>query len=65
LHPEGYSVRVYHPGWIKSYISGVKGTVGDLEPEEAAAPALAYFLEAQIDEDRLVMRDWRGEEWEW
>ncbi len=65
LRPEGYTFRVYHPGWIRSYMSGVKSTEGKLEPEEAAVPALAYFLDAQIDEDTLVMRDWQGEEWPW
>lgn len=65
LRPEGYTFRVYHPGWVRSYMAGVKNTQGDLEPEEAAVPALGYFLEAKIDEDQLVMRDWRGEEWPW
>lgn len=65
LHPDGYTFRVYHPGWIKSYISGSKGTVGDMEPEEAAVPALNYFLQPLADEDQLVMRDWQGQVWEW
>jgi NAD(P)-dependent dehydrogenase (short-subunit alcohol dehydrogenase family) len=65
LRPEGYTFRVYHPGWIRSYIRGSKSTEGDLEPEEAAVPALAYFLQARSDEDRLVMRDWQGREWPW
>jgi NAD(P)-dependent dehydrogenase (short-subunit alcohol dehydrogenase family) len=67
LRPQGYTFRVYHPGWIRSYISGSKGTRGDLEPEEAAVPALAYFLGslAPGEEDRLVMRDWQGREWPW
>jgi NAD(P)-dependent dehydrogenase (short-subunit alcohol dehydrogenase family) len=65
LRVEGYTFRLYHPGWIKSYMRGVKSEEGDLEPEEAAVPALAYFLDAQIDEDLLVMRDWQGKEWPW
>jgi NAD(P)-dependent dehydrogenase (short-subunit alcohol dehydrogenase family) len=65
LRPEGYTFRVYHPGWIKSYISGVKGIEGDLEPDEAAAPALEYFLQSCDDEDKLVLRDWHGQEWPW
>jgi len=68
LRPEGYSFRLYHPGWIRSYIGGSKGTRAPLEPEEAAVPALAHFLEAYDDpsaEDRLVMKDLRGEEWPW
>lgn len=65
LHPAGYTFRVYHPGWIRSYMSGSKATVGDLEPEEAAVPALGYFLPPRADEDRLVLRDWLGREWPW
>lgn len=70
LRPEGYTFRLYHPGGIRSYIggSGVKGTKGGREPEEAAVPALDYFLEDFSDsdeEDRLVMRDWQGKEWPW
>ena len=65
LRQDGYSFRVYHPGWIRSYIGGSKRTEGDMEPEEAAVPALDYFLQDRDDEDRLVMRDWRGGEWPW
>lgn len=74
LRPERYTFRVYHPGWLRSYMSGSKNTEADLEPEEAAAPALTYFLrdratdpnnQGRSDEDRLVMRDWRGRELPW
>jgi len=74
LRPEGYTFRVYHPGWMRTYMNGTKGTDADLEPEEAAVPALAYFLRnlqadahntARSGEDRLTMRDWQGREWPW
>ncbi len=65
LRPEGFTFRVYHPGWVRSYISGTKGVEADLEPEEAAVPALGYFLDAEVDEDRLVLRDYQGQEWPW
>ncbi|MBE0695322.1 MAG: SDR family NAD(P)-dependent oxidoreductase [Anaerolineaceae bacterium] len=74
LHPEGYTFRVYHPGWMRSYMSGVKNNDADMEPEEAAVPALKTFLgglpggEARFgveDEESLVMTDWRGEKWPW
>lgn len=65
LRPAGFTFRLYHPGWIRSYISGVKGVEADLEPEEAAIPALTYFLEAVVDEDVLALRDWQGQEWPW
>jgi len=74
LRPEGYTFRVYHPGWMRTYMSGQKSTQAELEPEEAAVPALAYFLRDLAEDqhtstrhgaDRLVMRDWRGREWPW
>lgn len=65
LRPEGYSFRLYHPGWIRSYMSGEKNLEADLEPEEAAAKALPFFLNPRQDEDRLVMVDFQGEEWPW
>jgi NAD(P)-dependent dehydrogenase (short-subunit alcohol dehydrogenase family) len=74
LRPEGYTLRVYHPGWMRTYMSGVKSDQADMEPEEAAIHALAYFMQDLHDnparpehseEDRLVMRDWQGREWPW
>jgi NAD(P)-dependent dehydrogenase (short-subunit alcohol dehydrogenase family) len=68
LRPDGYTFRVYHPGWVRSYMSGdVKNMNAQLEPEEAAQPAIAYFTSALAggEEDRLVMRDWQGREWPW
>ncbi|MHB1317154.1 MAG: hypothetical protein ACYCYF_00890 [Anaerolineae bacterium] len=53
-------------------MSGARNTNAELEPEEAAGPALTYFLRDRAhdphlaprnDEDRLVLRDWRGVEW--
>ncbi len=70
LRPDGYTFRLYHPGWMRTYMGGVKSETGDMEADVAAKPALAYFLrestaEDSIDEDRLVMVDWQGEEWPW
>ncbi|OGO06843.1 MAG: hypothetical protein A2Y73_03290 [Chloroflexi bacterium RBG_13_56_8] len=74
LRPEGYTFRLYQPGWMRSYMLGSKSTEGVLEPEESAVPAVAYFLrdravdlhnDARSDEDRLVMRDHQGREWPW
>ena len=74
LRPLGYTFRVYHPGWVRSYMSGKKNEEADLEPEAAAAPAVAYFLGSGridmpqpvlIDEDVLVMRDYLGNDWSW
>jgi NAD(P)-dependent dehydrogenase (short-subunit alcohol dehydrogenase family) len=63
LYPEGYTFRLYHPGWMRSYMSGQKGTRGDMEPEEAADRALPFFLEDREDEGRLVLIDYQGLEW--
>jgi NAD(P)-dependent dehydrogenase (short-subunit alcohol dehydrogenase family) len=65
LRPQGYSFRLYHPGWVRSYMHGLKNDQGDLEPDQAAVPALDYFLNATVNEDLLMMRDWQGEEWPW
>jgi len=65
LRSDGYTFRLYHPGWVRSYMSGKKNTEADLEPEEAAAYALAIFLGDRQDEDRLVMVDYKGQEWPW
>ena len=63
LRPDGYTFRLYHPGWVRSYMGGKKNPEADLEPEVAAAYALPFFLDARADEDRLVLRDYLGREW--
>ena len=63
LRREGYTFRLYHPGWMRSYMSGQKNLNADLEPEEAASLALPFFLDDREDEDRLVMIDYQGREW--
>jgi hypothetical protein len=59
---------------MRTYMRGAKDTRAEFEPEEAAVHALAYFLAnrgydpdtpGRDDENRLVMRDWRGVEWPW
>jgi len=65
LHPSGYTFRVYHPGWVRSYMHGKKNLDTDLEPEEAAEYAIPILLNDQEDEDRLVMVDYEGKEWPW
>lgn len=63
LRREGYTFRLYHPGWVRSYMSGQKNLSADLEPEDAAARALSFFLGDRDDEDRLVVIDDEGREW--
>jgi NAD(P)-dependent dehydrogenase (short-subunit alcohol dehydrogenase family) len=65
LRAEGYTFRVYHPGWLKSYMSGKKNLEATFEPEESAAKAVPFFVEAQPDEDHLALVDNQGNEWPW
>ena len=65
LHPAGYTFRVYHPGWVRSYMHGTKNMDATLEPEEAAAHAIPFLLNDRKDEDRIVMVDYEGNEWPW
>ena len=65
LYPDGYTFRVYHPGWIRSYMSGEKNMEATLEPEEAASKAIPIFLGRREDEGRLVLVDYEGNEWPW
>ena len=65
LRRHGFTFRLYHPGWMRTFMSGTENTEAELTPAEAARKALAYFLDAEIDEDRLVMSDEKGHEWPW
>ena len=65
LHPAGYTFRVYHPGWVRSYLHGVKNMEAELEPEEAAGYAIPFFLNDREDENRLVLVDYEDKEWSW
>jgi NAD(P)-dependent dehydrogenase (short-subunit alcohol dehydrogenase family) len=65
LRPEGYTFRVYHPGWIRSYMSGKKNMEATMEPEEAAVQAIPILLGQREDEGRLVLIDYEGNEWPW
>lgn len=65
LSPNGYTFRVYHPGWIRSYMSGVKNMEATFEPEEAAAKAIPILLGQRENEGELVLVDYEGKEWPW
>jgi NAD(P)-dependent dehydrogenase (short-subunit alcohol dehydrogenase family) len=65
LYPAGYTFRVYHPGWIRSYMLGEKNMEATFEPEEAAAKAIPIFLGKQEDEAKLTLIDYEGNEWPW
>jgi NAD(P)-dependent dehydrogenase (short-subunit alcohol dehydrogenase family) len=63
LRSQGYTFRLYHPGWVRTYLRGKKNMAATFEPAEAAAEALTFFLQDREDEDRLVLIDYKGEEW--
>lgn len=65
LRPQGFTFRLYHPGWVRSYMSGRKNTVGRLEPEEAAEAAFRQFTEDRSWEDTLILTDVYGHLWPW
>lgn len=59
LHPQGFTFRLYHPGWVRSYMRGHLATEGILSIDEAAKLAYDYFL-GEENEDELVLRDCYG-----
>ncbi len=63
LYPQGYTFRLYHPGWVRSYMSGQKSTIGNFEPEETAAVAYRQFTQDRAYEDVLVKTDVSDELW--
>ena len=63
LTPQGYEFRLYHPGWMRTYMRGTKNLAAELEPEEAANFALKHFLSA--DHIPLVLRDFAGKDYPW
>lgn len=64
LKPAGYSFRLYHPGWIRSYMSGKLSTNGNLSIEEAAKCAVDYFFDESVDESQLFMHGYDGEQFQ-
>jgi NAD(P)-dependent dehydrogenase (short-subunit alcohol dehydrogenase family) len=64
LRPEGYTFRLYHPGWMRSYMAGQKNMDAHLELDYAAVKAVAIFLRKR-NEDRLVLVDYLGHTWPW
>ena len=67
LRPDGYTFRVYHPGYMRTYMMGEKNMAATYEPDEAGAFAVNYFLSetGTYNEDRLILRDNTGKEWPW
>jgi NAD(P)-dependent dehydrogenase (short-subunit alcohol dehydrogenase family) len=57
LYPKGFTFRLYHPGWVRSYMSGKKSEQGLFEPYETAASAYKFFTEPLKREDTLRLID--------
>lgn len=63
LHPVGYSFRLYHPGWVKSYMRGFRSDIGDLEIDDAGRLAAAFYLSEGHNEHDLRLIDYEGKVW--
>ncbi len=62
LTPEGFDVKLYHPGWVRSYMNGYFDEAADLDIDVAAKYAWDYFMGPA--EPKCVLRDCHGKEWE-
>ncbi len=63
LQPLGYTFRLYHPGWLRTYMSGQKNTNGKLEADESARTAVEQFISSKSCEDCLELMDWDDAVW--
>ncbi len=66
LYGKGFTFRLYHPGWMRSYMADSAGDVsmnGYLEPALSAAAAAEQFLSDRACENMLAMQDVDGSLW--
>jgi len=64
LYPQGYSFRLYHPGWMKRVMpDGSRSEEAMYDPDFIGAHAIEYFEANLSDEHRLVMYDYLNQEW--
>jgi NAD(P)-dependent dehydrogenase (short-subunit alcohol dehydrogenase family) len=64
LFPQGYTFRLYHPGWMKKQMpDGTLSEWAECDPAKTAEHAVKYFESSPGDEHRLVMYDYLGQEW--
>ena len=57
LREQGFTFRLYNPGWMRSYMSGKKSVIGKIEPEESSKVAIDYFTKTLKHEDVLKILD--------
>ena len=64
LYPQGYTFRLFHPGWMKRVMQdGTRSEMALYDPDFTAERASKYFETPLRDEQRLVMYDYNGMEW--
>ncbi|MCL2058159.1 MAG: SDR family NAD(P)-dependent oxidoreductase [Oscillospiraceae bacterium] len=64
LYPQGYTFRLFHPGWMKRVMQdGSRSERALYDPDFTAERASKYFETPLRDEQRLVMFDFLGQEW--
>jgi NAD(P)-dependent dehydrogenase (short-subunit alcohol dehydrogenase family) len=64
LYPQGYTFRLYHPGWMKRQMQdGTLDEKAQLDPADTAAHAAKFFEKPLGDEHRMVMYDYLDQEW--
>ena len=64
LYKQGYTVRLFQPGWMpRVMLDGSRVEGAAVDPDDSAEFAVRYFTEPLLDEHRLVMIDYLGNEW--
>jgi len=64
LYRQGYTFRLYHPGWMKRQMhDGSLSESAVLDPADTAAHAAKFFETPLYDEHRLVLCDYLNQEW--
>ena len=64
LRPEGFTFRVYRPGWVNSYMGGdTISTGGIYSADESAHEAFLYLTGETDSEDVLMIRGVAGMSW--
>jgi len=64
LYPQGFTFRLFHPGWMKQCMQdGSLSEEALYDPDYIGDIAAKYFETSLRDEHRLVMIDYSGYEW--
>jgi NAD(P)-dependent dehydrogenase (short-subunit alcohol dehydrogenase family) len=66
IREKGGQVMLIHPGWLQSYMAGVRNDRADLPPEVSASNILKLIKQKDIYKgDRPAFLDYLGESWPW